>query len=191
MLGDRAVARALFADSLARFETIGDKRGEALALWSLGDLANQEGDCAIARAHLEEAAARFRALGDRAGYASVLTSLGQTTRLVGDHQRAAALFREALRLRWELGNLDHIPECLVGLAQVVGEAEQVARLFGAAEALCERIGAPLPQAALAPEQRNIAATHEQVDEQQFGDAWADGRAMTLEQVISYALDIGG
>jgi hypothetical protein len=54
--------------------------------------------------------------------------------------------------------------------------------------LRERSGAPLPLGAPAAIANIMATTHTQVNEASFAVAWAEGRAMTLEQVVTYALE---
>ena len=67
-------------------------------------------------------------------------------------------------------------------------AERAARLFGAAEGLLEATGGGLAAADEAERDRYVALTREQLDESAFGAAWAEGRAMTMEQAVAYALD---
>ena len=38
--------------------------------------------------------------------------------------------------------------------------------------------------------RSVAAVRKQLDETAFAAAWAKGRAMSLEQAVSYALEVG-
>ena len=65
------------------------------------------------------------------------------------------------------------------------------RLYGAAEALREAIGMPLPP----PEHyarvkyvQNIESARVNLDEVTFTKTWAEGRAMTMEQAVAYALE---
>jgi hypothetical protein len=37
-------------------------------------------------------------------------------------------------------------------------------------------------------QRGVAATHALLNDEAFAAAWASGRAMTLEQAVTYALE---
>jgi hypothetical protein len=61
-------------------------------------------------------------------------------------------------------------------------------LFGAAEALREIIGVLLLPIEWRDYDRNISETRAQFDETTFAAARAEGRAMTLEQAIAYALE---
>jgi hypothetical protein len=61
------------------------------------------------------------------------------------------------------------------------------RLCGAAEALREVIGSPIPAPERLIYERTIAALRAQLDEITFAAMWAEGQAMTPEQVIAFAL----
>ena len=62
------------------------------------------------------------------------------------------------------------------------------RLHGASEAALERTGAFHQPADKLEVDRNIATVRAQLDKATLAAAWADGRAMTLEQAVAYALD---
>jgi len=66
--------------------------------------------------------------------------------------------------------------------------EHAARLFGASEAVREKLGTPLPASYRANYERTIAALAAQVDEEQMEKWWREGRKMSFEQVIEYALE---
>ena len=81
----------------------------------------------------------------------------------------------------------HVWASLVGSQ---GQPIRAARLWGAAEALYERINtvfSPLEHHLFGP---YIAAAHAQLDEEVWEEAWAEGRAMTTQQAVEYALERG-
>ena len=65
---------------------------------------------------------------------------------------------------------------------------RAARLFGAAEAIRERLAFPI----MSPERRSyehgLATLRAHLDDASLVAAWAEGRVMTLEQAIAYALE---
>jgi hypothetical protein len=85
-------------------------------------------------------------------------------------------------------------ERLEGLAVVAGmrgEAEHSARLLGAAGRLLEEAGASVynyykPDRSLY--ERTTANVRSRLGERAFGEAWAEGRAMTPERAVEYALE---
>ena len=110
-------------------------------------------------------------------------------RAQGDHERAIALHLESLVLARETGQQREIAEYLGGLAGLAteqGQPERAARLFGAAEALRQSIGAPLPPTEWAAYERDVAVARARLGEDAFAAAWAEGWAMPLEQAVEYA-----
>ena len=66
--------------------------------------------------------------------------------------------------------------------------ERAIRLLGAAEAYCETLGAPPPVADPTDHERTVAEGRSALGEAGFAAAWAEGRAMSLEQAIGCALE---
>ncbi len=110
---------------------------------------------------------------------------------------------ESLTLHHRLGNKAGIAESLAGLAGVLthargpgetteegGEVLQAARLFGASDALRESINAPMWPAERADYERNVAAARARLDDATWAAAWAEGRALPLEEAVAYALELG-
>jgi hypothetical protein len=61
-------------------------------------------------------------------------------------------------------------------------------LFGAEEALREAIGAHLSPGDRPDYDRNVAIACAAMSKEAFEAAWQEGRAMTLQQAIAYALE---
>jgi hypothetical protein len=64
---------------------------------------------------------------------------------------------------------------------------RAARLAGAAEALRETIGAPLPPIYTAAHQQRIDQLHQQLAPADLARAWAEGRALPFDRAIEEAL----
>jgi len=76
---------------------------------------------------------------------------------------------------------------LEGLASVVAAQDEpswAARLWGSAEVMREAIGAPLPPIERADYDHAVAAVRAHLGEEAFASAWAEGRTMTVEQVLA-------
>ncbi len=65
--------------------------------------------------------------------------------------------------------------------------EKAARLYGAAAALRERLGAPLPPCDRAEYQRRLARLRATLGKQALALAWAEGRALSYDQSVQYGL----
>jgi hypothetical protein len=74
------------------------------------------------------------------------------------------------------------------LALALGTMGRAARLRGAAETRREASSVPLSPTEQATDEIDIATIRAALGEAAFEAAWAEGRAMTLEQAVAYALD---
>jgi DNA-binding CsgD family transcriptional regulator len=95
----------------------------------------------------------------------------------------------SINLCKELGDKMVARASLDGLACISsaeGASERAARLFGAAEVLGEAVGPLTPEedALRAP---YLVMARSQLDEASWRAAWAEGRAMSMDQAIDYAL----
>jgi hypothetical protein len=107
----------------------------------------------------------------------------------GKLEYATVLYKESLNLAKALGDRLGIAVSFNGLGEVAiqqGQFARAARLFGAADALRQVIGAPLPQTAREDFERDVALLQSRAGEAEFTRAWSEGRAMTLEQAVAYA-----
>ncbi len=183
-------ATVLCEESLALGLELGVEQLVAFVRNTRGTIALYQGDNMRATALLEEALKVFRGRGATEGTAYSLNGLGCIALRQGDTERAAALARESLTLRRGLGHLAGLHESLESLAAVAvaqGQHERAALLFGAAEAGREAIGAPLPPVQRPDYEQHVGTLRVALGERASATAWAEGRAMTLEQAIEYAL----
>ena len=187
--GDHERAKELYEEGLILSRELGGAQPLADFLISMGYTLLLEGDHERATALNEEAAALLREQRHRGDLQYAVDNLGWAALVRGDHQRAEQLFEESLRLCWELGDKTIAAESLEGLACVAeagGETKRATRLFGVAEALREAVGYHQTPGERALREPYLATTRSRMDEA----AWAEGRVMTLEEAISYALEDG-
>jgi len=182
----------LWRDNLTWLKDHEDQADVAFALSGLGLVAYYQGDCHLARERLEEGLALCRVSGDKRVLAITLNGLAKAMQAQGDDAQAFALFEECLSLRKAMGAKRGIAEVLEGLAGLAmttqRDGRKAAHLLGAAEALREAIGAPVPLVERGDYERNVAAVRAQLDETALTAAWAEGRAMTVEQAVACALE---
>jgi predicted ATPase/class 3 adenylate cyclase len=186
---ERATKR--YAESLALSRELGDTYNSAWALSHLGTVALRHGALDQAGELLAQSLALFKRLSHTAGMASVIAQLGRVALHAGDIAKARTLFDQSLAIFRELGQKRNIALSLVGLAVVAGQeqqAEQAARMFGAAERLLNDIGAALEPADRAEYDRGVAAVRAQLDPATFAAAWEAGRALaTSSEFLSAEL----
>ena len=110
----------------------------------------------------------------------------------GSYAHAKAHYDESLSLRQALGDTEGIAAALEGLAGVAqgqGQPLSAARLYGAAQALRDAIGAPLPPTDHAFYERTLADVRVQLEAAPFEKAASEGRAFTLAQAIADAQQV--
>jgi predicted ATPase/DNA-binding CsgD family transcriptional regulator len=188
--GDYSRADELLDESMALFTAASDQAGIATVRLYQGIVTCYRGQHAAAAELLRQSLTSLRDLGDAVGVARAIHGLGMVARHQGDPTGAQTLFREALQVATATGARLEVAECLedlAGVACIQRQPHQAAQLFGAAEALREAIGVDRPAGIRSDYDRDVAATRTQLVEQAFTAAWATGRSLTLEEVITRAL----
>jgi predicted ATPase/DNA-binding XRE family transcriptional regulator len=186
--GEYQRARELYDEAGRRFRDLDDKHsifcvrnGEGWLAFATGDLAKAEGTFA-------ECEDQARARADKYDLATSLANRGWVAALRGD-RAALGYCREALDLVRQLGNPYAVANCLEGVGAgfgLEGRHEDAVKLFGAADALRETLGAP-PNATDA---RHLAAmlrpAKEGLSESGFAEAWLRGRGLAMNEAIRLA-----
>ena len=176
--GDLAEAASLHEESLDLFRALEDAGGIALVLSNLGGVAEGRGEYAKAASFYWENLDLYQEVGEKRGIALLTGRLGGISRVRADYARAAALYDESLRLHRRLGNGLGISQDFEGLAAIHvawGSPESAVRLWAAAGALREEIGAPLKDPERARYEPLVAKARDALGEEAFAKAWADGR----------------
>ena len=189
--GDYERATELYEESMDFLREQGNKHSLAINLNNLAMVMYSQGDLGRAAQLTEEAVALLRELGSRGDVALGLYNLGWIALLQDDLGRAADLYRESLSLSWEIGRNPLVQWALEGLACLAGakgEAERAVRLWGAAQALHETKDIPRDIDFLAEADVRISIVRSGMGEEVWEEAWRKGRAMTLDEVVSYALE---
>jgi len=190
-LGDLKRAKELYEEGIVLSREIGYAAILARFLLSLGYELLREGDFERGATLNEEAAALLRERGYKGGSLELaLDNLGWAALLQGNHERARTSFEESLILCKVLGNKLNASESLEGMACISAAeiaSERAARLFGAAEALREAVGLEHLPEEDAWRKPYLAAARVRLGEASWAGAWAEGRAMSMEQAIEYAL----
>ena len=190
--GDNERAALICGESLALSRERGDPQSIAGSLTSLAIPLLEGGDHERARTLCEESLTMRQQLGDKGGSAHTLAILGRIAMHQSDYERATTCYEKSLTLRQETGEKEGIATALEGLAAVAGVGGQplnAARLYGSAESLRDTLGAPLTPTDRSYYEQTVAAIRAQLDEALFARAWAEGRAMTLEQAIAAAKQV--
>ena len=109
----------------------------------------------------------------------------------GDYAAARTLQGESLTIRRELGTKRGIAVALDAYASLNNQEQypqRAARLWGAATSLREAIGTSRPRIEREKYDVEVAESRAALGEAVFVAAFEEGRAMTWEQAVVYALE---
>jgi tetratricopeptide (TPR) repeat protein len=178
--GDYPQARFLYEQSLALHTELGDKGGVAATLINTGITAYSEGDYPAAHSLCTQSLILFAEVGVKWGIASNLAVLGAVAVALSasTHAPDSKDAREG-RVKGEV--IEH-----PGGMEL---AERGARLLGAAEGILAAIGAVLLGEDRIPYERGIASALSLLGAEAFEKAMQEGRAMSMEDAMDYALAI--
>jgi non-specific serine/threonine protein kinase len=176
-------------EALHSYRKTGNPIWPPIALNALGNVGYLQGNFDVAAELFDEALTEVRA-GDNAYMEGILLqNLGKVARARAEYPLALKLFQQALAFQWEHMDQLGIWGCLQGLASVfvqTGRHEDAARLYGAAEALRESIGAP-PPVHRTRFDRSVASIRSHLDEAVLSDAWQTGRGTPLADTVTAAM----
>jgi predicted ATPase/DNA-binding CsgD family transcriptional regulator len=179
------------AETLRREPSLG-RRALAELLFFLAAAASNESDFPQAMALFEESLIVFRDLQDARGISRCLISFGMVSVMGRDYDQTETVARKGLESVRELGDRPGTSFALLveaALAGVRNEPARAARLWGAAEALRETIGLSMGHQDRVDYdyEGRVAAARTQLDDAAWEEAWNEGRAMSPEQAVDYAL----
>ncbi|WP_433869566.1 ATP-binding protein [Saccharopolyspora sp. CA-218241] len=193
ILGRLEQADGLVTDALERSRAQGSVVGELFALFALGLVRGlgEEPDSGLAL--LNECIAITAGYGELFWRAYALWALAQVAIRQDAAERAENAAKEALRLQRELDNrlaLAFTLDTLAWTAQRQARAERAARLFGAAAALWDSVGASpafyTPFSATHAE--HAQQTRQMLGEETFQDSFDRGRRLSLPGAVEFALE---
>jgi predicted ATPase/class 3 adenylate cyclase len=157
--------------------------------WMYEELGDTARFWAITEANLEDA----RAHGHKRIEARGLGSLAVRAADEGRFDEAHALQSQSLLIDLELGNLPFVSVDLVRFALIAvrsGQPLLAAQLLSRARVLRDEIGMSLEswmKIETEETEEAVAASREQLGEEPFAEAWAEGATMSLDDAIALAL----
>jgi predicted ATPase/DNA-binding CsgD family transcriptional regulator len=183
------LARTLCDESLTLYRAAEDRVGVSIVLGYLGYVALWQGDLDLAARLGQECLAVAQEIEDSwVAFAAEL--LGYVDLERGNFDQAGESFRASLRYGETRHSIMRVAECLEGLAGVaggVGTVTRAGRLLGAAEAIREHFGSPVPPPRRDRYERTLALARAGLHSDAFAAAWAAGRQLSKEDAVAYAL----
>jgi predicted ATPase/DNA-binding XRE family transcriptional regulator len=185
-----AAAQSTFKESMSLYLDMQDEYGHALVVALLASLSWRQGNGATALALSQQALEVFQKRGDRFWKSVALRLHGSISMKQGDVANGMKALRESLILAQQLDSKHEIARTLWRFVEAAHSANKFAsavRLYWAARNVGSSIGV-LWWEQEAEFESNLAMCRAALGELAFATAVEEGRAMTMEQAISYALE---
>lgn len=160
-------------------------------LLDLAEIAHLQHDEPRARAAFDEALELIRAQGDQWNLSAILYSIG-VYRWNHDDKAALESFRASLNVKLQMNDVRGLAYAFDSLAWVAArsaEPDRAARLFGAADALFERMGARLFPRRQPPHDEAVERARRALGDAVFALDFATGRALSLDDAIQEAFAV--
>jgi predicted ATPase/class 3 adenylate cyclase len=190
--GDHRQAEALLTEARALFRQTGGEAASGVEhpiAAFLAQAVQEQGDYGRAEALYEESLTEAQARGDRHAAAYSLRHLARLCLRRGETTRASALIGRGVPPLMELRDRRCTPPTLEALAYALAQRQpgDATRLFAAAQAIRDQSGMRLMRTEEQAQERERATLEMGLGQAAFATAWSEGRAMTLEQALTYAL----
>ncbi|HUG16204.1 MAG TPA: tetratricopeptide repeat protein [Thermomicrobiales bacterium] len=190
--GDPEQAYELYVKALPLTRTTDAITWLPSLLGNLAAVATELKDFAAADAYVHEALDISRAQGGPEQTALSLEDGAHLALSQSDLDTARAHLLESLTLQHDLQDLRITAQAFEHCAWLAASSlqpERTARLLGAAEAMRESIGVPVPPLIRRYYDTYVPLARSRVDVPTWDRAWAEGRSNTLDEAIVYAMDL--
>jgi tetratricopeptide (TPR) repeat protein len=194
--GEYEQAKSRLNESLTLRRELNNMEAIVASLSHLGEVSLTQGDYARARAYCEEGLALGQSIPPHFFRVLLFQNLGEIALVQGDYAQALSWLEEGLEYSHHIPHRRSVTLALAYFAAVIGTApgrsvkdvQRAVRIWGAVEALRQASGLLFNVAHRARLEQYIEQTRASLDPMAWSTAWAEGRAMSLEQAIEYALN---
>jgi predicted ATPase/class 3 adenylate cyclase/tetratricopeptide (TPR) repeat protein len=186
--GDLISARSYLEESLTLYR---EADNEIMATWvlcNLGEVAIRQERFDEARAYIERSIAFTEEASSNLGLEFLALAFLNYSQ--GDYHQADHYYRQSLLMTKHtiaFGFAEPV-EGLAKTAAMQGKAIRAITLFGVAAAIREATRTPLLPIYKADNEHANAAAHIQLSEDEFNKAWVEGKAMSTEEAIQFAME---
>lgn len=187
---DIETAQKLLNEATILFRELNIKSAMSNILQTYGRIAVLKGDYEQAYTTLQESAAIDEEYGVRMSYLFTHAYLGYLALHKGDFTHAHEILANTARDFFKDNNEIGVVFTLEGMASLIvalGRPDYAARLIGWADTTRERIDDRRPPIEQAYVDKLIAACLAEMGEVAFSDAYAEGKKMTMDEAVEFAL----
>ncbi|HXQ34313.1 MAG TPA: tetratricopeptide repeat protein, partial [Anaerolineales bacterium] len=190
-MGDFTSPFIWLEEALSISRQLGDQALEAGALYTYGCFAYWLRDYPQAIVYYEEAILLSEKIGDHYHNLWVHVYMAYAVLHQGEIEQAREMFRESIQSTEKTGLMIALVFAIEGLASLnvnQGNVERAAMFFAWADATRDVIGDHRPPIEQNSVERDLAVIHSKLNDNEFARLSAEGRKMTVEQAIAFALE---
>jgi len=168
----------------------GNRWSYGITMFGFGNLYMAQRNFEKSREKYEIALQTMQELGSVRNISMVKSDLAHILRYEGKYMEAISAYHETIKEWQRMGHraaIAHQFECLAFINKAMEQTERAIRLFGAAEALRQKIEIDMTTQEREEYEKEIANLKAKMDETEFTSLWDAGRSMTMEEAIEYAL----
>jgi predicted ATPase/class 3 adenylate cyclase len=168
----------------------GNRWSYGIAMYGFGNLYMAQRDFAKSREKYKIAMQTMQELGSTRNVSMIKSDLAHILRYEGKYPEAISAYRETIKEWQRMGHraaIAHQLESLAFIAKALGQPDRALRLFGAAEAMRQKIEIDMTTQEREEYEKEVADLKENIDENEFTSLWAEGRSMSMEEAIELAL----
>ena len=191
--GDNKHAVEQLEESLTLFRELGDHIGTYISLYNLAEAATTRGDYEQAQKLHEESLILKREQHDEWSIANSLMSLAMIARHQDNSERAIQLLQEGLKLFQKIGDTTNIGFCLLEfsiIAAIRGYSRLAVQLYAAVDTILKSLGYSSDHVYRAESEHQMETVRSRMGEARFNAVSELGRALTLDQAIERAHELG-
>ena len=173
------------------YDQLGSKSGKSFTLELFARLSFWRGDYEQTRIFLDESIALNEQTGSSLNASWSRVNLAYVSLRQGEIAQAQSMFKKVIHHFQEIKNVIGVVYVMEGLASLYvnqNQTERAARLFACADMMRDKIGDHRPLVEQASVEKDLAVIHSKIDDAEYTRLSTEGRAMTLEKAIAFALE---
>ena len=189
--GQNLRALRLYQKSLPLAMRLKNRHLIAIILNGLGAVEGAQGNLSAARAYYEASLKISKPSGIKSLIAMTLGNLGNIDRRRGSYMLAKEYLQEGLEVAHESGIIKTTLlnlEKYASLMYSTNKFSSAVQIWGSVSQVRQKIGQPLPYKEQQEHQEFLSTAREELGSETFEAIWEAGQKLTLDEVITYALN---
>lgn len=188
---DYAKADALREEASELYKEYGSRWAYGIMMYGFGNMLTLQKQFGKAREKYQIAMQTMQEIKSTRNIIMIKSDLAHLLRQEGNYVEAIPAYHETIKEWQRMGHrsaIAHQLECLAFIAKSLEQVEKATKLLGAAEALRQRIEIDMTPPEREEYDKEVADLKANMDEKELASFWAEGRSLTMDEAIEFALD---